>query len=266
MFNLTNLSIFQAICNHLQINSKDYQTILTLLADNQENILKNSFHDFNLSAKMELAKSPESNASYGILLRILSVFANSPNDLQNHIYTQLCSSYKSQAVKHFMTTQIDPLIAEMETMHRLWCSATAKMPISPEAIKFRFGLSVVSHTTFYYNHILLHATLEQQSRIVSVVAIGGRYDGMINGYESLYKRTEKDIAQKKPPTTTTEEQSQYNDNDFWPTWEKKPPGESNADNNVLANLSLDFADRSSGMHFLSHFLFFIIITVFCFLF
>lgn len=229
----------------MRISNKEYHTIINLLADNQENIFKKSFNEFRLSLKLELVKQAKSEASFELLCKILAIFADSPSDLLNQIRNQLCLSYKIQVVNQFLRTKVEPLINEMSAVHRMWSAATSKFPICQQAIKFRFGLSIVSPTTFYYNHILLHATLEQQSRIISVVAIGGRYDLMINGYMSLYEKAENDILQNE---SKMKEQDNKMVDDYWPSWdankEKKPLADGNAED-LLTYTSLDFGDRSA---------------------
>lgn len=246
----------------MRISNSEYQTIINLLADNQDNIFKKSFNEFRLSLKMELVKQAKSEASFELLCKILAIFADSPNDLLNQIRTQLCLSYKIQVVNQFLRTKVEPLIDEMSMVHRLWSATTAKSPICPQAIKFRFGLSIVSPTTFYYNHILLHATLEQQSRIISVVAIGGRYDLMINGYMSLYEKAEKDISQKEFKKKVEVNKP---DDDFWPSWkankEKKSPV-NNSSEDSSTNLSLDSSDRPLGMFVVKIIFCFVLITTF----
>ena len=169
---------------------------------------RQSFDTFRLALKTLLVTRPDSEVFCETLCQLFAISAPDPATLLSEIYSHLCQLHKTQSVNEFLRNKVEPLIEEMATLHRLWKAATDKFPISKKAITFRFNLSCVSKTAFYYNHIVVHVILERDSRPVTIVATGGRYDMMINGYKTLYKQAEQ----------AKEKKSNVEGDFLWPSW------------------------------------------------
>ena len=238
VYHLTNLSIFQAICDYLHISRLDYQTIIRLLVDNMESIIRQSFDEFRLALKMQLVRHQSSEASFDLLCQLLAITATAPAELLTQIRSMLVRTHKTQSVNEFLRNKVEPLITEMTTVHRLWSAGMASTSKNnnnyqsfSSGIVFRFSLSCVSPTTFFYNHIIVHAILEQQQKPISLVAIGGRYDMMINGYKTLYQQAEEEVALNEATnritsikaglTGQTSSMMMNNDDSLWPSWRLK---------------------------------------------
>lgn len=201
---LTNLAIMQNLFDFLNIPPMYYVKVVKILTENSHQVIRHLFDNLRLEIQLELKNVNHSALS--LLMDLLAVVTDSPDQLLEEIKTVLLQNYHRNSLNEFIQLRIMPYINEMNSIVTLMKQLFS--PIQRRTVLFKFGLAYLSKNSYFYSHIVLHILANSEHRGSTIVAVGGCYDNLIQSFYYQYKQSQ---LQYVSSTNGVEEENRFRD-------------------------------------------------------